>query len=242
PISDIPVERAAARRRQVYVGMVALAAGVILMALYATWYAISREMEVAQLKARFVASISHELKTPLSIIGFIGQKLQLGRYESQAEIQDYYAMISDETHRLKSLIDDVLDFSRLMENRQPYRKEPTDLVQLIQETSERFRHSLTSDHIRLETRCEPSDCLAAVDREAMSRVLLNLLDNAVKYSPPDRTHISLSLKRNNGMAVIQVADEGYGIPKEERDLVFDRFYRGRSATESTGTPGTGLGL
>src|SRR4029077_7440932 len=101
PVSDLPVERAASRRRQVYIGIVILAAVVILIALYATWFAVSREMEMAQLKARFVASISHELKTPLSIIGLVGQKLQLGRYESPAEAQEYYTMLGEETGRLK---------------------------------------------------------------------------------------------------------------------------------------------
>jgi two-component system phosphate regulon sensor histidine kinase PhoR len=226
----------------VYLGMVILAAVVILIALYATWYAVSREVEVAQLKARFVASISHELKTPLSIINMIGQKLQLGRYESQAEIQDYYAMISEETTRLKSLIDDVLDFSRLMENRQPYHKEPADLVVLVKETVERFRHSLKDGHVKLECRCEPASCVAPVDREALSRVLINLMDNAVKYSPPDRTHIMVTLKQADHQAVIQVRDEGFGIPAEEQKLVFDRFYRGQSASEFQKTNGVGLGL
>jgi len=242
PISDIPVEHASARRRQVYVGMVVLAAGVILMALFATWYAISREMEVAQLKARFVASISHELKTPLSIIGFIGQKLQMGRYESQEEIQDYYGMISEETARLKSLIDDVLDFSRLMENRQPYRKEPADLVALVKETAERFRHTLKAGGVRFECRCEPASCAVTLDKEAISRVVLNLLDNAVKYSPPDRIHVVLTLKQVDHAVLIQVSDEGYGIPPDEKGLVFDRFYRGHSATDHQPTNGAGLGL
>jgi len=242
PISDIPVERAAERRREVYIGMVFLAAIVILIALYTTWYAVSREIEVAELKARFVASMSHELKTPLSIIGFIGQKLQLGRYRSQDEIQDYYSMISEETERLKSLIDEVLDFSRLMDNRQPHRPEATDLVELVRDTANRFRHSLSSDHVKLDCVCEPESCLAKVDRESLARVIINLLDNAVKYSPPERTHITLLLKQEAHDAVIQVADEGYGIPPEEKTLVFDRFYRGSSSSDHKHTKGVGLGL
>jgi signal transduction histidine kinase len=242
PLSSVPAEKAAARRKQVYFGMVILAVIVILIALYATWYALSREMEVAQLKARFVAGISHELKTPLSIIGFIGQKLQLGRYGSPEEVQDYYAMISEETGRLRSLIDEVLDFSRLMENRQPYDKKPADLLALVQETAERFRHSHTEDRLELECRCEPGACLAAVDKDAFSRALLNLLDNAVKYSPPGRTHVAISLKRMGAAAVIQVEDHGYGIAPEEKDLIFDRFYRGRSASDQQTVRGAGLGL
>jgi signal transduction histidine kinase len=242
PVTNASVAQAAERRRKAYIGMVILAALVILVALYATWYALSREMEVAQLKARFVASISHELKTPLSIIGFIGQKLQLGRYQSQEEVEDYYAMISDETTRLKTLIDEVLDFSRLMENRQPYRKEPTDLVRLAQETAERFRQSQKSDHVRVECVCEPVSCRVAVDSEALSRALLNLLDNAVKYSPPERIHVTLTLQQRGPSAVLQISDEGYGISPEEKNFIFDRFYRGRSASDHPSVHGAGLGL
>ena len=242
PVSDIPVERAATHRRDIFVGMVFLAAIVILIALYTTWYAVSREIEVAELKARFVASMSHELKTPLSIIGFIGQKLKLGRYRSQDEMKDYYSMISEETERLKLLIDEVLDFSRLMDNRQPHRPELTDLCILVRETADRFRHSQNSDQISLDCVCEPSTCMAKVDRESLGRVLMNLLDNAVKYSPPERTRITLTLKQEDGAAIIQVADEGYGIPSEEKPRVFERFYRGSSSSDHKHTKGVGLGL
>jgi two-component system, OmpR family, phosphate regulon sensor histidine kinase PhoR len=242
PISDVPVQKAAERRRQVYLAMVILAAMVILIALYATWYAVSREVEVAQLKARFVASMSHELKTPLSIIGLIGQKLQLGRYESPAEAQEYYTMLSEETGRLRTLIDDVLDFSRLLENRQPYHKKPIDLVALARDTVERFRQSQHFGTAHLTFQSELPECRTMLDPEAMGRVLLNLLDNAVKYSPADRIHLTVTLRQEGQEALLSVADEGYGIPAEEQTLVFDRFYRGRSASDHQQTKGVGLGL
>jgi signal transduction histidine kinase len=239
-IGDVSVEQAAARRRQVYLAMVMLAALVIVIALYATWYAVSREVEVAQLKAHFVASMSHELKTPLSIIGLVGQKLRLGRYETPAEAQEYYAMLAEETDRLKGLIDDVLDFSRVMENRQPYHCVPADLGDLVTSTIERYRQSLPAGGAL--TLDPPPVCRVHVDPEALGRVLLNLLDNAVKYSPADRTQVRVSLECTAAEAVLRVEDQGYGIPPEEQSLVFDRFFRGKSATAYQPTKGAGLGL
>lgn len=236
------IEQLAAKRRRISLTMILVAGIVIAAALFATWMAVSREVEVAQMKAQFVSSISHELKTPLSIIGFIGQKLQLGRYQSQDEIQDYYAMISEETARLKAMIDEVLDFSRIMENRQAYRKEPTDLVALVKDTTERFRNSATAVDTQLTVHCEESSCIMSLDRDAMSRVLLNLLENAVKYSPPERRRITVSLHRKASEAILQVADEGYGIAADDVNRVFDRFYRAKSAFDHQKTNGAGLGL
>ena len=193
PSENLPVQQLAAKRRRIYMAMVALAVFVIGIALYATWFAVSREMEVAQLKSRFVASMSHELKTPLSIIGLIGQKLKLGRYSSDAEAKEYYSMLSEETDRLRGLIDEVLDFSRLMENRKPYHFEPVDLRDVIREAVERFRQSVSGRTFELSLKDLPSPIVLPIDREAFSRVILNLLDNAVKYSPMERTKINVSL-------------------------------------------------
>jgi signal transduction histidine kinase len=241
-LSDLPVQRLAERRRQIYLAVVALATFVILVALYATWHAVSREVQLAQLKARFVSSVSHELKTPLSIIGLIGQKLMLGRYRTGEEAHEYYGILAEEMNRLKSLIDDVLDFSRLLENRQPYRKEPTDLVPLVRETIDRYQLTHPGKDLGITFRPTADPCMVAADREAMGRVLLNLLDNAVKYSPPDRMHITVTLRRDGRQVVLEVADEGFGIPASELQLVFDRFYRGKSSMAYQKTNGVGLGL
>lgn len=242
PLERGEAERLAIQRRRIAVGIVLLAALVIGVALYTTWAALSKEMEVAQLKARFVAGISHELKTPLSIIDLIGQKLTLGRYSSPEEIRDYYAMLTDETARLKGLIEDVLDFSRLMENRSPYRIEPLDWIPLIQETLERFKASVPRQDFSIPFETPLTRCPVRGDREALSRVLLNLLDNAVKYSPADRLDLRVRLAREGPHAVLAVSDRGHGIAPSEQSMVFERFFRGQSATAQGSTPGAGLGL
>ncbi len=239
---DYPVERAVSQRQKVYLAMVALAAIVILVALYTVWYAVRREMEVAQLKAGFVASISHELKTPLSIISLVGQTLKLKRYQSDEEVEDYYGMLAEETDRLKGLIEEVLDFSRLLENRKPYHRRETDLVTLTQTTLDRCLRSVGPRDVHTTFQSSQTPFLASVDSDAMERVILNLLDNAIKYSPVERTSLAVSLRQDNGDAVLEVKDQGYGIPSDEIGLVFERFYRGRSATEHQKTNGVGLGL
>jgi len=237
----VALSRAAAQRRRIYLAMVALAAVVIVAALIAVWHAVGREIEMAGLKAKFVAGISHELKTPLSIIGFISQKLHLGRYSSEEEVREYYAMLSEESNRLRSLIDDVLDFSRMLENRAPYAKQSVELAPLIDDCLQRIRQSASPRVIGLTSTSEKGLAVTG-DREALARALLNLLDNAIKYSPVHRTQIAVRSFREGNQAVIEIEDQGFGISDDERALVFDRFYRGRSAGENPDTKGVGLGL
>ncbi len=241
-LTDMPVQRLASRRRRIYISVVILAVCVILVALYATWHAVTRELQLTELKSRFVASVSHELKTPLSIIGLIGQRLKLGSHRTKEQVGEYYGILAEETDRLKVLIDDVLDFSRLLENRQPYRMEPTDLSVLISESIDRCRRMHPEEHLDIAFQKSEDPFRVKMDREAIGRVILNLLDNAVKYSPADRIHITVSLKREDRDVVLSVADEGLGIAAEEQELIFERFYRGMSSMSHQKTNGVGLGL
>src|SRR5436190_17068699 len=151
-------------------------------------------------------------------------------------------MLADETDRLKGLIDEVLDFSRLLENRKPYSPQRADLAALAATALDRCRKSASPRTIEAELSCEPSPFWAWLDPEAIERVLMNLIENAVKYSPPERTRVSVTVEKEGTNAVIKVKDEGYGIPANELTLIFERFYRGRSATEYQKTNGVGLGL
>lgn len=241
-LNDMPVQRLGEHRRQIYLAVVVLASMVILVALYATWHAVSREVELAKLKAQFVASISHELKTPLSIIGLIGQRLKVDRNQTKEQAREYYGILAEETDRLKSLIDDVLDFSRLHESGEPYRKESADLATLVRESMDRCRQIHPKKDLEMTFQPSAEPCMAMIDREAMGRVVVNLLDNAVKYSPPDRIRITVSLRRDGRQALLEVADKGFGIPPEELQLVFERFFRGKSSMAHQKTNGVGLGL
>lgn len=229
-------------RQRMGFAMIALAAAAILAALYVTHRAVRREMEVAQLKAQFVAGISHELKTPLSIIDVIGQKLDFGRYASETEAREFYGMLREETQRLKVLIDDVLDFSRLMENRKPYPLSRLDLSKVVREAAERFAaaRSLARGELSLDLPAEPLEISG--NAEALGRVVLNLLDNGYRYSPPDRRRLAIRAARDAGTVLCAVSDEGYGISPSEQPLVFERFYRGASSRQRDGLSGAGLGL
>jgi len=232
----------AARRRTIYIAMVGLAGVVIVVALLVTWIAIQREMEVAELKARFVSSMSHELKTPLSIIDLVSQKLKRGRYESPQDVQEFYGMLTEETTRLKGLIDDVLDFSRVMENRKPYLLSPLDLVPLITATVKRFHESPIAQGHPVLFETSLTVCIVQGNADALSRLLLNLMENAFKYSPPDRVDVRVRLAVEAQHVLLTVEDHGYGIAPEEQAHVFDRFYRARSASQDRPISGTGLGL
>jgi signal transduction histidine kinase len=233
---------AAAVRRQV---MLFTAAFVLLLAtiavgVVATWRLVRRETEMARLKADFVANVSHDLKTPLSVIRMFAETLELGRVRGEAARQEYYRVITQESERLSRLIENVLDFSRIEGGRRTYVRQPTPVEPLVRETVEAFGYPLAQQGFKVEVRVAPELPDVPLDRDAIGQALGNLVDNAIKYAG-DRKVVRVEAWAEDGWLAIAVADEGIGIPPEEHARIFEKFYRvGRSETQ--GRRGTGVGL
>ncbi len=229
-------------RRQV---MILSAAFCVLLAVIVagtvfTARLVRREAEIAQLKADFVANVSHDLKTPLSVIRMFAETLELGRIADEARRREYYRVITRESERLSRLIDNVLDFSRIERGRRTYDLAPTAVEPLIRDTLEAFTHTLAQQGFKIETRIAPDLPDVALDAEAIGQALANLLDNAIKYSG-ERRSIVVGAAVAAGRLVVSVADEGIGIPATEHTRIFEKFYRvGRSETQ--GRRGSGVGL
>ena len=231
-------------RRQAMMVMAAFALllVVIVVGLAATYRVMRRESEMARLKADFVANVSHDLKTPLSLIRMFAETLAMDRVTDAAARREYYGVITRESERLTRLIDNVLDFSRIESGRQRYDIRPTAVAPVIQEILEVFRHPLAQQGFAVAVDVEPGLPDVAMDPAAVGQALANLVDNAVKYSGPGR-RLAVSARRPAGRAevLIEVADDGVGIPPGEVGRIFDKFYRiGRSDTQ--GRRGSGLGL
>ena len=196
-------------------------------------------MALARLKSDFVSNVSHELRTPLALIRLYAETLELGRLTGPSKHQEYYSIIRKESERLTALINNILDFSRIEAGRKEYDFRETDMCELVRNTLESYRYQIEQNGFTFEEKIAEVPPLN-VDREAMARSLVNLVNNALKYSQ-DRKHIRVNLYREDGTVKLEVVDQGIGIPANEQHRIFEKFYRvGDPLVHNT--KGSGLGL
>ena len=233
-------EVAVQRQTMLFTAAFVLLLVVIVLGLGATYRVVRRESEMARLKSDFVANVSHDLKTPLSLIRMFAETLELGRVTDEAARREYYGVITRESERLTRLIDNVLDFSRIEGGRQRYDIFASAVEPLIQEVLEAFRYPLVQQGFKVDVAIEPDLPEVPLDPAAIKQALANLVDNAIKYSGA-RRRLTVSARRAGAEVRIEVADEGIGIPPAEVQRIFEKFYRvGRSETQ--GRRGSGVGL
>ena len=230
------------RQAMLFTAAFALLLLVIALGLFATYRLLQRETEMARLKSDFVANVSHDLKTPLSLIRMFGETLELGRVPDEATRREYYSIITRESERLTRLIDNVLDFSRIEGGGQRYDIGAHPVEPLIHEVLDAFRYPLAQRAFKLDVTVAPDLPEVLMDPEAIKQALANLVDNALKYST-ERRRLGVSARQEGTWVVIEVADEGIGIPAAELERIFEKFYRiGRSETQRTRGSGVGLAL
>ena len=228
------------RQVVLFTGAFGLLLIVIATGLLATYRLVRRETETARLKAQFVANVSHDLKTPLSLIRVFGETLEMGRVSDEATRQEYYRVITHESERLSRLIDNVLDFSRIEGGRRTYDLVPTSGEAVVRDTVESFAYVLAQQGFKVDVAIQPDLPEVPMDADAVGQALANLIDNAIKYSE-GRKVLTVRASLQDGGIALTVGDEGIGIPRDEQARIFDKFYRvGRSETQ--GRRGSGVGL
>ncbi len=230
-----------ARRENFFYGTL-LAFIVVLMLLGAFLIVrdISRESETTRLKTEFVNNISHELKTPLTLIRLYGETLQLKEKLSNEEKKECYEIITKESERLSHLINNVLDFSRIDMGRKEFDFKKGNLAQVVRDTLESYRYHLEKKGFVIHKEIASDLPEMIFDGEAMASVFINLLSNAMKFSKETKV-VTVKLYKDNGNAVLQVEDKGIGISPKEISRIFKRFYRSKDEIVSE-TRGSGLGL
>ena len=201
---------------------------------------IRREIHLSQSKSEFVSNVSHEIRTPLSLIGMFAETLETGRAASEEKKQEYYSIISKETTRLSKIVNRILNFSQLEASKKRFNFEPIQLNDLYRAIQETYFHHLKDKGFTLKF--EPSEDLGLIqgDREAISEAIINLLDNAIKYSH-DKKHITVKTGRDYNFRYIEVIDQGIGIAKKHHSEIFEQFFRAPAGDIHT-TKGSGLGL
>ena len=218
--------------------LVVLAAG--LLAGYLLIRDVHREADTSALRSHFVASVSHELKTPLTSIRAHAETLLMGRAPSAETTSDYLRTIVSESERLTRLVDSVLDFSRMDQGRKAYHLQETPLYEVVQSAAKAMEHSLSQLGFTLTISTDGVSPIVQADREALTQAILNLLGNAMKYSG-DARHIEILIGTRGADAFVNVVDHGIGIARDDQARIFERFQRVQSA-ETAGVAGTGLGL
>jgi len=235
PITEIVSASTRPQQALMIVLAIAMALGVFLVA-----GAAAREVRVAELKSNFVASVSHDLKTPLALIQLFAETLELGRVRTPERAQEYYGIINGEAKKLTRLIENILDFSRMEAGLRPYRMEPADLQESLSKVLSRMATQFSQGNFEITATIEPNLPRILADEGAAEQAIENLLANAMKYSGDAKT-IEVEARRAEGHIVVSVTDHGIGISRREQGRIFRKFYRVQRELGG-GPQGTGLGL
>jgi signal transduction histidine kinase len=225
---------------RVYYAAVLLLVGATAFGTSMLWRSLRREVELAEMRSQFVASVSHELKTPLTAIRMFAETLQMGRPRDQAVQNEYLETITNECDRLARLVDNVLLFSKLEQGRLIFRFQPTEIADTLRTAARTLAYPLAEHGFTLRMDVDQEVPPVDADADALEQAVLNLVTNAMKYSGGQK-EIDLRLYRQDGDACIQVTDRGSGIAPDDLPHIFDKYYRAPTAENRT-IPGTGLGL
>ena len=234
------IERTARRENFFFGALLTFIVVVMFLGAFLIARDISRESETTRLKTEFVHNISHELKTPLTLIRLYGETLQHKENLTNEEKKESSEIITKESERLSHLINNVLDFSRVDMGRKEFDFKKGNLAQVVRNTLESYRYHLEKKGFSIQTEIAEDLPEMIFDGEAMASVLINLLSNTMKFSP-EKKEVSVKLFKKNGNVVLRVEDKGIGISAKEISRIFKRFYRSKNEIVLD-TRGSGLGL
>ena len=229
------------RRGRLASALILCATATALIGLAALWRGYRRQMRLAEMQSNFVSSVSHELRAPLASVRLMAESLETGRVDGAAKRQDYYRLIVQECRRLSTLVENVLDLSRIHEGRKIYRFEPVDVAAMVRQSVALMEPCAAERRVSLQLAELPADLIEANwDGQAVEQALVNLLDNAIKHSP-EGAAVEVNVERQDGLVRLAVTDRGPGIPAAEQKRIFEMFYRHGTELRRE-TKGAGIGL
>ncbi|HYO65167.1 MAG TPA: ATP-binding protein, partial [Archangium sp.] len=235
-----PVARASTRNRVVYVVLLGLFYVTLTFGVVYTGRVLYREARLSRMKTDFVSLVSHELRTPITSIRMFIETLALGRVKDPAQTQQVLQLLTQETERLSTLVERVLDWARIESGRKVYHPEVLPVPAVVDAAVTAFRAQRLEGDLRLSVELPENLPTVQVDKEAIAGALLNLLQNAYKYSKDDK-HIILTVRATRRWVDLTVEDHGVGIAPRDRRRIFERFYRVDNLLTRK-TEGSGLGL
>jgi len=213
---------------------------VLIAGVYAVFRSIRKEMELARIKSDFVSNVSHELRTPLALISMFAETLEMGRAPTEEKKKEYYTIISKEALRLSRIVNKILSFSKIEAGKREYRFSKVNINILLEEIYKSYQFHLQNSGFKFIF--SPGEEINEIqaDGEAISEAVINLIDNAIKYST-EKKEITVSTSKGYNSVFIEVKDKGIGISEDNQKKIFDKFYRVSDGLVHN-TKGTGLGL
>jgi signal transduction histidine kinase len=212
----------------------------LALGLFFTLQIINKELALSRMKSDFISTVSHEFKSPLTSIRQMSEMLFNERIKKESRKKEYYEIMLEQSERLSHLIDNILDFSKIEEGEKVFRFEKVNLTELINHVTSVFQKSVANEGFSVTSSIPQILPELPVDKEAIQQVLYNLLDNAYKYSGESRI-IEVITESTGGSVKISVKDFGIGIPHDDQDKIFDRFFRGGNELTRS-VKGSGIGL
>lgn len=220
-----------------------LIAAIISLLLLGVWFFYkytTREAELVRLKSDFVDSASHTLKTPLTRIRLMAEKMELGWIKDEAKKKEYFRAILRETDRMSEMVTNMLDFSKVEAGKMRFEMKQSSLREHVQAVMDSLRPHIENQGFQLKMKLAEDIPTLCFDPEAVKSILVNLVHNALKYSKEEK-YIGVDLYPEGDRVILAVADKGMGIPEKEREKIFEKFYRIRDDNVKA-TEGSGLGL
>jgi signal transduction histidine kinase len=201
---------------------------------------VAHELEILKIKSDFVSSVSHEFKTPLTSIKALTERLLDDKVKNPTKMKQYFSVISQDTDRLTRLVQNVLDFSKIEEGKREYNLSKTNVAEWLGQTIKNFKKENVQRKVKIETQIPKNIPPLNIDKNAMAQAVINLLDNAIKFSP-NNSEIEVIVEKQENKLIIKIKDHGMGIPQKELNKIFDKFYQGTNSIRYS-VKGTGLGL
>lgn len=231
------------QRRESWTALLILTA--VISAGFGVWQAhrtLRRQLALNEEKSNFVSAVSHELRSPLASVRLLAEGLAQGQVTDETQRRQYGGFLVEETRRLGALVENILNFARIEGGRAQYEFAPTDARRLVRETVDRLQPLAQERSLQLQTTdlTGTSPLEPIWDGLAVQLALTNLIDNALKHAPPSSA-VTVTLETWDSRVLLSVADTGPGIPPEDHERIFERFYR-RGSELRRETRGVGLGL
>jgi len=257
------IARQISQLRNWYFSIIVIVLVAVTLGLTSLWRNARAQLKLAQKKDDFISAVSHELRTPLTSIRMYSEMLEKDWVKSEDKLAEYYQSMRQESERLSRLIENVLDFSRIQKGRKQYTFTVGDINECVADVVEMMTPYAAQNGFSIKTELD-GPRQTAFDNDAVTQIVVNLLDNAIKYARPVRNSttenmirkeekisnrardaedktITVRTRREGQFIVIEVEDHGPGVPHQQRKKIFEEFYRTEAETTRE-TTGTGLGL
>ncbi len=223
------------------IGLLIIVDIFLITGIFLIYRNVKKEMQLAQIKSEFVSNVSHEIRTPLSLINMYVETLEMNRIKDEKKRKEYYQIISQETKRLSGIVNKILNFSQIESGKRKYQFVPINLNQVVDEILNTCQNHLQGKNFTVHLVKNKNIPEIKADKEALNDLIINLLDNAIKYSKTEK-YIEIRTGIVKKHVFFQICDKGIGMEQKHLQFIFDKFYRITGGSLAHHAKGSGLGL